>query len=218
MQNSPRFYKQNILSIGSLLFFAAAFFVFATGPRAQANARVVQKNTSINLTTNFPEQVKKPKFWLSGRTAPDATLEFFIDGQSQGFLYVRHNGKFRKRFSLAIGQHTLRLDAASPNGTNSISGDVTRMAARAYDMPLGLDIIHSCNETTKNILSFYGSAYGVDKVHVSVNGEGWGYIVVKKKSGHYETTIRLSDGDNEIAVTATKGIETVTATKIVTKR
>ncbi len=218
MKNSSPIYKHAKLSTGSLFVFVAAFFLFAVGPQTQANTQVAKKDNLIQLTAKFPEQIKKPKFWLRGKTEPGASLEFFLDGQSQGFLVVGKKGKFQKRVSLTFGTHTLQLVVESTNGTNSLSGDVSRMASRAYDMPLGLGIIHSYNETTSSILSFYGSAYGVDKVRVAVNDIDWGYIVVKKKSGHYKTKVRHSEGENTIAVTAVKSSENVTATKKVIKR
>lgn len=218
MKNTFFVFDRSRVFKSSLIAILASLFVLTAFSGVEAKAPVQKKAGSIRLTARFPKSIKKPKFWLSGKTEPRASLEFFLDGQSQGFLTVSHKGRFKKLVSISVGTHTFQLVAKNTKSTNSLSGAVTRKASWAVDLPLGLGLIHSHNVTRKSTLSFYGSAFGVNVVRVAVNGTDRGYITVNKKSGRYNTRVGLTKGSNTIAVTAVNALYNVTATKRVIRK
>ncbi len=177
----------------------------------------INEKKTIKLSASFSRETTKSYISISGSTKPRAHVDLLLDGVVQSSVKMKNNGKFSKKLMLAVGTHTVKLLASSDDGTSNISRSVIRKVRWAVDRPLELEIIRCKNETKKSVLAISGVAYGVDKVKISINGADWGYTVVKKIKGGYAARIRLQNGENTIAVTATDGTNTVTQTKIVSK-
>jgi len=175
------------------------------------------QDSAIRLKAHILSKTKKQSVRVAGKTKKGAELNLLLDGVDQGAVRVGAKGRFSERLPVSVGTHTVQLMAFHSEGTSNLSRVVVRKATRAADMPLMLDIIHSKNETGKPTLVISGTAYGVARVRVSVNGADWGYVAVKRKTGYYKTEIILEDGENTIAVTATDGTDTITQTKMVRK-
>jgi hypothetical protein len=145
-------------------------------------------------------------------------VKMYVNGSDQGKVKVNKKGKISKKVFLnAIGVNEILVTAENENGTNSVTMSVTRQAKRAFDRPLGIDIIHSDNVTKKAIVTVWGQAEGVSEVKVVVDNFEWGWAVVKKTSGKYKMKVRLNNGLNTVKVTGYKGDEYVTVTKVVEK-
>jgi len=198
------------------VFFLAVFLtsifsvVFSHAAAAEGNA--------VQLEISTPDKTTKSRIRVVGRTTPGAVVKMYVNGSDQGKVKVSRKGKISKWVVLnTMGANEILVTAENENGTNSVTRSVTKEAKRAIDRPLGLDIIHTENVTSKSIITIWGIASGVSEVQVAVDDFEWGWAVVKRKSGYYEMKVRLAEGLNTVKVTATKGNDYVTVTKIVEK-
>ena len=201
------------ISLFLLVFFLASFFSTVFSRTAAAEGDAVRLDIS-----NTVEKTTKSRVRIAGRTTPDATVKMYVNGSDQGKVKVGKKGKISKWVVLnAMGANEILVTAENENGNKSVTRSVTKEAKRAIDRPLGLDIIHTENVTKKSIILISGEADGVSEVQVAVDDFEWGWAVVKRKTGKYKMEVRLAEGLNTVKVTATKGDDYVTVTKVVEK-
>jgi hypothetical protein len=195
-----------------LIFFLTAVFSACFLRTAVAEDNGVQLEIkAINSTT-------KSRVRVAGRTSPGATVKMYVNGSDQGKVKISRRGRISKWAVLsAIGANEILVTAENENGTKSMTLSVEKKAKRAIDRPLEIDIIHSKNVTDKSIVLIWGQVDGVSEVKVAVDDFEWGWAVVERKTGKYKMKVRLKEGLNTVKVTATKGDDFVTATKVVEK-
>jgi hypothetical protein len=195
-----------------LTFFLVAIFAafFSHSAFAEGDA--------VRLEVSTVKKTIKSSVRVAGHTTPGAVVKMYVNGSDQGKVKVSKKGKISKKVFLnAIGANEILVTTENENGTNSATMSVTRQAKRAFDRSLGLDIIHSANETKSSIVLIWGQAEGVSEVKVAVDDFEWGWAVVSKSSGKYKMKVRLNEGLNTIKVTGYKGDKYVAVTKVVEK-
>jgi hypothetical protein len=201
------------ISLFLFLFLLVSFFSAGFSRTAAAEGDEVRLDIGSTV-----EKTTKSRVRIAGHTTPGAAVKMYVNGSDQGKVKVGRKGKISKRVVLnAMGANEILVTAENENGNKSVTRSVTKEAKRAIDRPLGLDIIHTENVTNKSIILISGEASGVSEVNVVVDDFEWGWAVVKRKSGYYEMKVRLAEGRNTVKVTATKGDDYVTVTKIVEK-
>jgi hypothetical protein len=200
--------------ITPILFLVA--FLTLLSPKGFLNMANAQGD-GPKLEINTLDKTIKTRLKIAGRTTPGAAVKMYVNGSDQGNVKVR-KGKISKWVILnTMGINDILVTAENESGTKSVTRSVTREAKNAIDRPLLLDIIHSENVTDKSITKIWGMADGVSVVKVAVDDFEWGWAPVKRKTGYYEMKVRLSEGLNAVKVTATKGDDYVTVTKVIEK-
>jgi hypothetical protein len=199
------------LSILSL-FLATAF-------SACFSLAVFAEDDDVRLDiSSTVEKTTKTRVRIAGHVDPGATVKMYVNGSDQGKVKVGKKGKISKWVVLnAMGVNEIEVTAETENGTKSVIRSIEKQAKRAVDRPLQIDIIHSENVTKSSIVKIWGLVNGVSEVKVEVDDFNWGWAVVKKTSGKYKMEVRLNSGLNTVKVTAYKGDDYVTATKIIEK-
>jgi hypothetical protein len=195
-----------------LIFFLTAVF------SACFLRTAIAEGNGVQLEIRAIEKTTKPRVRVAGHTTPGAAVKMYVNGSDQGKVKLSRKGKISKWAVLsAIGDNEILVTAENENGTKSVTLNVERGAKRAIDRPLEIDIIHSKNVTDKSIVLIRGQVNGVSEVKVAVDDFEWGWAVVERKTGKYKMKVRLKEGLNTVKVTATKGDDFVTATKVVEK-
>jgi hypothetical protein len=211
--NRARKKMKKIYLVFSLVFFLTIVLsaCFSYVASAEGDELRLEMSSAVKKTS-------KSRVRVAGHTTPGATVKMYVNGSDQGKVKIKRKGKISKWVVLnAMGDNEIIVTAENESGTKSVTLSVERQAKRAIDRPLQIDIIHSDNVTDESIVKIWGLVNGVSEVKVEVDDFEWGWAVVKKTSGKYKMEVRLNEGLNTVKVTATKGEDYVTATKVIQK-
>jgi len=154
---------------------------------------------TVRLKTFAKARTKKTQVKIRGKTVKNGAVKITVNGVDQGNIRIGKKSEFKKTVSLEVGTNRLRIYVSHTNGTRSVSRNVTRIAKRAIDKPLWIDVIkagkyHASRSSTK----ISGKIHGVSYATISINDEEWGRVMVKPKSGNYSTELPLAVGINVI--------------------
>lgn len=189
------------VAAGTVTFSAAHFSTFEAVPK------ITDVTPADNSTAGETVEIK-------GKVNDkSATVKIKLDDVDQGSITVGSDGSFSKTLSLAIGKHTVKIDAS-----NNIGSAVT--VSRTISRPPKLTVSSPEDKltTTDKTITVKGLTDDSSvKVTIMVNDKDQGSVTVGS-DGSFSHSVTLASNSNTVKVTAEKNNVSTTVTRTVTNQ
>ncbi|WP_085504898.1 S8 family serine peptidase [Thalassobacillus devorans] len=135
---------------------------------------------------------------VEGSAAPTTTVTVYNDGEEAGTTGATEDGSFAVDITLETGENELTAISSMDNGSTEPSAPV--VVTLDQDNPvLTIDTPTNGDKTNKEVITVAGQVEEENLDRVEVNGQ----TADVDEDGAYSKRIMLSEGENEIVVTAT---------------
>lgn len=164
-------------------------------PTSQPLTNVNNGFSAIDIST-IPQATNSASIYVSGTILNFDTLDFFINGKKVKEIKTSADTFNEKIGDLASGNNNVYVMAKSTD--NKLSKNTINYSVLYKSDPPKLDISTPGDNSTTNKQEIPINGDTDKEVYVHVND----LPVVVDANGSFQTSIRLKDGDNQIAITA----------------
>lgn len=135
---------------------------------------------------------------VEGSAAPMTTVTVYNDGEEAGTTEATDDGNFAVDITLETGENELTAVSSMDNGSTDPSAPVV-VTLDQENPVLTIDTPTNGDKTNKEVITVAGQVEEENLDRVEVNGQ----TADVEEDGSYSKRIMLSEGENEIVVTAT---------------